>query len=243
VSEPTSSELPIRPAATIIALRDGPDGLEVLLMQRAQELAFHGGAWAFPGGRVDPADQVEAAGVESAGPSRFLDYPSPIQSARHAAIREAREEASVVLAPEELVPFAHWTTPRGAVRRFATWFFLYAAAPDLRVVPDGKEMRAFRWLSPRQALADKARGRMDLPAPTFVSLSQLAAFADHRSALAHATGSTPLIFQPRPSKVPGGIISLYAGDAGYEAGNPDTSGARHRLCMLESGWRYERDTP
>ena len=44
------------PSATIVLLRDAPRGFEMLLLQRAAKLAFHGGAWVFPGGRVDAAD-------------------------------------------------------------------------------------------------------------------------------------------------------------------------------------------
>ena len=38
-----------RPAASLILLRDGPDGAEVLLVQRNPEQRFMGGAWVFPG--------------------------------------------------------------------------------------------------------------------------------------------------------------------------------------------------
>ena len=41
------------PAATVVLIRDGRDGLEVLLARRSSQLAFHGGAWVFPGGRID----------------------------------------------------------------------------------------------------------------------------------------------------------------------------------------------
>jgi hypothetical protein len=37
-----------------------------------------------------------------------------------------------------------------------------------------------------------------------------------------------------------GIVALYHGDAGYESGDADLEGARHRLWMVEGGWRYER---
>src|SRR5437762_5900896 len=51
-----SDELPIRPAATVILMRDGAAGLEVFLVQRHHAAAFMGGAHVFPGGRVDPSD-------------------------------------------------------------------------------------------------------------------------------------------------------------------------------------------
>jgi hypothetical protein len=36
------------------------------------------------------------------------------------------------------------------------------------------------------------------------------------------------------------MTMLYPGDAGYEAGDPDLPGPRHRIQALASGWRYER---
>ena len=45
-----------RPAATLILLRPGGDGVEVLMIQRAKSAAFLGGAYVFPGGALDAAD-------------------------------------------------------------------------------------------------------------------------------------------------------------------------------------------
>jgi hypothetical protein len=33
---------------------------------------------------------------------------------------------------------------------------------------------------------------------------------------------------------------LYPGDAGYEANDPERTGARHRILAHADGWRYER---
>src|SRR3954447_23332833 len=70
------------PAATVVLLRDGGSGLEVLLARRSSKLAFHGGAWVFPGGRIDPGDYGDA-----------LD--DLVRAARIGAVREAKEEAGV----------------------------------------------------------------------------------------------------------------------------------------------------
>src|SRR5438067_766668 len=86
------------PAATVILLRESSAALEVLLLRRSSQLAFHGGAWVFPGGRVDPEDLGDDG-----------DEPA----ARRAAAREAREEAGVEVDPDALVAFSHWTTPEG----------------------------------------------------------------------------------------------------------------------------------
>ena len=60
-ADPTDPKGPAvpAPAATVVLVRDAPDGLEVLLARRSSKLAFHGGAWVFPGGRIDPGDYAE----------------------------------------------------------------------------------------------------------------------------------------------------------------------------------------
>ncbi|HEX6568830.1 MAG TPA: NUDIX domain-containing protein, partial [Acidimicrobiales bacterium] len=71
------------PGATVVPLRDGPGGLEVLLVERAAAIAY-GGMWAFPGGRVEPSDSH---------PDRPDDE---IERARRTAVREAEEEVGLV---------------------------------------------------------------------------------------------------------------------------------------------------
>lgn len=48
--------VPPRAAATGILLRESGSGTEVLFQRRSEGLAFMGGAWVYPGGKVDPAD-------------------------------------------------------------------------------------------------------------------------------------------------------------------------------------------
>jgi 8-oxo-dGTP pyrophosphatase MutT (NUDIX family) len=221
----SDEDLRAAPAATVVVLRNTGDAFELLLVQRATELAFHGGAWVFPGGRVEEPDRV--------------DTGDDLAHARRAAVRELAEETGLVLGAEALVPLAHWTTPRGRARCFATWFFLAGFASG-DVMVDGREIQNHRWLTPAAALVLRATGELVLPAPTFVTLTWLAAHGDAASALRAARLRTPEVFEPRPRSVTGGICSLYAGDAAYAGGELELPGARHRLWMLDAGWRYER---
>ena len=50
---------PAIPAATVVLVRDGATGLEVLMLHRASRVAF-GGMWVFPGGKVDEEDRLSA---------------------------------------------------------------------------------------------------------------------------------------------------------------------------------------
>ena len=105
------------PAATTVLVRDGDGGIEVLMCRRNSKLAFAGGAWVFPGGRVDPGDW-------DGDPTDDLRDVRTVDAARRAAVREAAEEAGAVVDPTSLVLISHWTPPIEAPKRFATYFFL-----------------------------------------------------------------------------------------------------------------------
>src|SRR5260221_1090218 len=82
-----------RPAATLLLLRDGAAGLEVLMTARHEEAGFAAGALVFPGGKVDPADAALAAYCRAAP---GLDAAALVL--RIAAIRETFEECGILLA-------------------------------------------------------------------------------------------------------------------------------------------------
>jgi 8-oxo-dGTP pyrophosphatase MutT (NUDIX family) len=93
------------PSATVMLLRDGDAGdLEVLLLERVLRSDFAGGAFVFPGGKVDPADG-QLARERWRGPDPVVDAealglgdPSEALAVRAAAVRETFEEAGVLLA-------------------------------------------------------------------------------------------------------------------------------------------------
>lgn len=91
------------PAATVTLVRDAPRGLEVLMLQRSLNLAFMPGVHVFPGGALDAADDSPAlhalcAGLDDAAASRVLGLDRRGLSYWVAAIREAFEEAGILLA-------------------------------------------------------------------------------------------------------------------------------------------------
>jgi len=90
-------------AATVLLVRDGPDGLEVFLLERHLRSDFFGGAYVFPGGKVDEPDaQVDRGcwdGVDPAVVGRRIGAdPSLALGLLVAAVRETFEEAGVLLA-------------------------------------------------------------------------------------------------------------------------------------------------
>ncbi len=86
-------EATARPAATILLLRDGPDGIEVFMVVRHHAIDFAAGALVFPGGRVEESDYSLADECPN------LDgLDSTALAFRVAAIRETFEECGVLLA-------------------------------------------------------------------------------------------------------------------------------------------------
>lgn len=224
-------------AATTAVIRDrtGSGGVEVLLLKRHPRLAFHGGDWVFPGGRVDPGDRSgEGPNGDDSG------APSSMSSARRAAAREAIEECGLELSAETLVPLSHWTTPDGLPRKFATWFFIAGAPDGTAVQVDNDEIIDFGWFTPRAALDAQRSGALTLPSPTFVTLHWLLSFETVAAVLAHFESCVPPRILPRPVPHPEGRVSLLPGDSGYESGDLFAEGPRHRSWFLRSGWRYER---
>jgi 8-oxo-dGTP pyrophosphatase MutT (NUDIX family) len=215
------------PAATVLLIRDGDEGVETLMLRRDSKLAFAGGMWVFPGGRVDAEDY----------PS---DRPDDVEAAvLSAAVREAHEESGLVIERESLVAFSHWTPPAAAIKRFATWFFL-APAPRGAVVIDDGEIRDHFWARPTDVLRRRDEGELELAPPTWVSLDVLRRSSDVAAAMAAAQVAEVEYFVTQIARVEGGGAALWHGDAGYDTADPDLPGPRHRLLMLETGWRYER---
>lgn len=91
-------------AATVLLLRQGADGMEVFLLERHLKSDFAGGAYAFPGGKVDPQDlELPPERWSGVDPARIVDAVGA-RSPEHAvgilvaAVRETFEEAGPLLA-------------------------------------------------------------------------------------------------------------------------------------------------
>lgn len=221
-----AAEVVPTPAATVVPLRDVQFGLEVLLLRRNSRGAF-GGMWVFPGGQVDDGDRATDG--------------NEVDSARRAAVREAKEEAGLDLDGSNLVALSFWIPPPEAPRRFATWFFLAPAASSGSVEVDKSEIREHRWITPVAAMTSHKAGEIELAPPTFTTLWWL---AQHRSvavAMEAAGSRPPERFQTHVATGSGqGLLAtLWEGDAGYDDCDFDRPGPRRRLVMDPTGWRVE----
>lgn len=220
-----SDDVPVRPASTVVLLRDGDDGLQTLMLRRNKALIFAGGAWVFPGGALEPADYAAANDELEA-------------AARLAAAREAKEEAGVEPCPDNMVLLSHWTTPVGEPRRFSTWIYAAPVASDDEVVIDGSEIHASSWMSVRRAAQQHEAGTMNMLPPTYITLRTLAVYNSVAEAIT-AEGSTavPEVF-PKFTADGDQVVVLFRGDAGYKSGDASLPGSRHRAGLNGKTWEY-----
>ena len=122
----------------------------------------------------------------------------------------------MMLALDELMPYAHWITPEGMPKRFDTWFFLAAAPPDQLGAHDGKESTDSIWVSAREALAGGESGRFKLPFPTTRNLIKLGKQPSVSEALADSRGKNIVTVLPVMTRLNGGRQLLIPKEAGYD---------------------------
>lgn len=221
-----TEDIPVRPASTVVLLRDTDDGLETLMLRRNKALIFAGGAWVFPGGALEEGDYVSGADDLEA-------------AARQAAAREAKEESGLEPCPENMVLLSHWTTPVGEPRRFSTWIYAAPVASDDEVVIDGSEIHDSNWMSVRNVVQQHESGEMNMLPPTYITLRNLARYASVTEAI-DAERSTPVpeVF-PMFTTDGDQVVVLFRGDAGYQTSDGSASGPRHRAGLNGSTWQYE----
>jgi 8-oxo-dGTP pyrophosphatase MutT (NUDIX family) len=212
------------PAATVVLVRDTEAGVETLMLRKNSKLAF-GGMWVFPGGRIDDEDRIGAGDI--------------LTAARRAAVREAAEEADLVVDEPALAWISHWVPPGLAPKRYATWFFV-ARAPAGAVTIDGGEIHDSAWMRPADALQRRDAGDIELAPPTWMTLHHLAEFDRVDDLLSDAATREPRAYQTQIARCAEGMAAVWDGDAAYDGDDLDAPGPRHRLWMLDSGWRLER---
>ncbi|MDB5448274.1 MAG: hydrolase [Phenylobacterium sp.] len=228
-----------RPATTVLLVRDGAEGLEVLMVVRHADSHF-ASAMVFPGGIIDPEDADEAW-LQLCDGADGLD---PLERARRVAgFRELYEETGILLldAPEhspdtaagetpflELVrqsggrldlaamaPFAHWVTPESAPKRYDTYFRLCWQTTEMTAVSDGRETVSVEWLTPAEAIALGERGERNLLFPTRCQLELLAGARTVDQAVAAARARRIVPVTPTIEQRPEGMFLTIAPESGY----------------------------
>ncbi len=135
-----------RPAATVILMRDGAPGPEIFMVRRHERTAFMGGAWVFPGGRVDASD-VGAAdaswcdGVQRAAASLPGVAPEEATGYFVAAARELFEEAGVLLARRVARDFVRIADRDADARMKPLRLAVHDGSLTLRALVEGERLR------------------------------------------------------------------------------------------------------
>lgn len=136
-----------RPAATLVLLRDAPQGFEVFMVERARTMGFAAGAMVFPGGKVDESDAALAADADLV---RGFDALDPIDAAaRIAAVRETFEEAGVLISEGPAVAEAARLDWRGRIVRHEASFAAFLRESG-HVIAAAALVPFARWCPPPQ---------------------------------------------------------------------------------------------
>ena len=211
----------LRSAATVLLLRDTPQGIEVLMTRRSTTASFAPGAYVFPGGGIDELDrQAHAQSTRRTGQTD-LHLTQAI-----AAIRESFEELGVllarrpdgshagatdiaaldrkapfarqcaerglVLAGDDVFVLAHWITDRDLPRRFDVPFLVARMPEGQEPVADETEQFEPVWIRPADALAKHKTGDFFIIFPTIRTLERLQAYADVDGVLQACSSEKPL---------------------------------------------------
>ena len=203
----------LRPAATVLLLRDGASDVEVLMTRRSATASFAPGAYVFPGGGIDAADALAHGQSTRRTSQSDLHLTQAI-----AAIRESFEELGMLLArkadgshandadianldrqqpfaaqcqamglrlaADEVYVLAHWITDRDLPRRFDVPFLVARMPEGQQAVADESEQFEPVWLSPAQALARHAADQLFMLFPTVRTLERLRSYGSVDAVLA-----------------------------------------------------------
>ena len=150
-------DTPPRDSASVVMLRDGPEGLEVLLMRRHTDSAVLGGAYVFPGGKVDAQDaDADTLAQLDRAPAELharLGEPalSPAQAAAFyvAAAREAAEESGVLFLQVGADEIATYSADTCARLRAGESFAVLLAERGATLDTDALAPWS-RWITPRR---------------------------------------------------------------------------------------------
>ncbi|MGV0961014.1 MAG: MBL fold metallo-hydrolase [Limnohabitans sp.] len=219
---PQRDPAPLRPAATVLLLRDGPQGIEVLMTRRSMTASFAPGAYVFPGGGIDAADAQAHAMAGRRAKQSAMHLTQAI-----AAIRESFEELGILLArhadgrwadntdiaridrkkpfaaqcqtqgltlaADQVFVLAHWITDRDLPRRFDVPFLVARMPEGQTPVADEAEQFEPVWVRPADALTRHQAGEFFIIFPTIRTLERLKAFDQVEAVLqACAVNDEPL---------------------------------------------------
>ncbi|MCY0895784.1 MAG: NUDIX domain-containing protein [Alicyclobacillaceae bacterium] len=216
---------PLRRAGTLLLIRDGDAGVEVLMQQRSENLRFLPGYWAFPGGTESPSDADTARTFGELGASSV----SLAETLAVTALRETAEElgvlcgvthpgllsesewdglcegtmafASLLQSRRETLCFSgirnvgRWVGPHGEPAQFDTWFFALPYDESLPAKWKSVEVATAKWQNAAQFLQQERDGAARMVPPTLAMMEALASCPDVPSVMQHMYACDPTLPQ------------------------------------------------
>lgn len=160
-----------RRAVSVIPVRARAGELEVFVQHRALTMDFAPGAVVFPGGRVDPVDEVTA---DATGTT----------VAQACAAREVAEETGAVIDAGALIPWDRWVTPIRYPKRFDVEFFLLPVTEGAEFAHQTDEATHSDWISVADLVREAEDGTLSLVPPTRTIVDELSALGTLDAVLA-----------------------------------------------------------
>ncbi|HPF45691.1 MAG TPA: NUDIX hydrolase [Emcibacteraceae bacterium] len=206
-------------SASILVIRDNDvtGNLEVLMVKRHPDIDFAGGAYVFPGGKVDPDDLTLSKNVRihPTGFSEFIytafrevfeesgliigscgdsgDYRNALLNGEK-AFSDIIKQENIILNPDDIIPYARWVTPKHYAKRFDTRFYLAKAPQNQQVIPDFKEIIEAKWVEPLEFI-DQFRN--EIMFPTLMNLKLLGQASSVEEAISQAKRRKIITVEPK----------------------------------------------
>ncbi len=222
-----------RDASAVILYRRVGSEVEVFWLKRDQGLAFAGGFYAFPGGKLDAADAevsvegasghdaqlivaaarelVEETGVLVAHGSRRLTQ-NELNEFRRELLAEKRPFSALLAAHQQTLhaayfkPAGRWVTPDSSVSRFDARFYLVEAPHDQVAEVWPGELSEGAWIRPLDALKQWENGLALLHPPNLLAIEALKALDDEATTLQRLRSTAEAMhFAPRRVEFQRGI--------------------------------------
>ena len=208
------------PAATVLLLRDGEHGLEVLMTRRSLSASFAPGAYVFPGGGIDATDaqvhhlahrrqsqddlrltQAVAAIRESfeelgvllatKADGQMANMDDIVKLDRQQSLFAQCESQGLRLAADQVFVLAHWITDRDLKRRFDVPFLVARMPEGQTPVADEQEQFEPLWIRPEEALRRHREDDFFIIFPTIRTLERMQAHATVESVLQACASERP----------------------------------------------------
>lgn len=239
---------PIRQAAAVLLVRETEGGQELFWVRRSREVALGGGFYAFPGGRVDHADNALTSrlGIENPlliAALRETFEETGVLLCNGSWSNEARDEERRALLADErtfeevlarldatpqtqwLLPAGRWLTPPMVPTRFDAFFYVARLPHNQTASVWPGELVDGEWLKPSEALDrwKQARALLHPPALHLIRCLEEHAFP----ACAASMNTVPHVLERVPRRV-----EFQAGVHLVPVRTPTIPPATHTNCWI-----------